>query len=166
MRWRWPRQEGSDDPVRLDLGWLGAAILVAALGGAALYFVVLRSPNAEASQVRGYFASQEHVPPEVLGRLHVGRCDPYPDERGVANYRCTIDFESRRFRVCFGFGNDGVERGPGEFARVPGCDVLAYSRRRNTMIRCPSGAAVARVCPQASGLIRELGDVPAVGQLG
>lgn len=134
-RW-WPRQEGSDEPVGLDLGWLGAAIVVAMLGVVAVYFV-LRSPNAEASEVRGYFASKEHVPAEVLRRLHVGDCDPYPDERGAANYRCTIDFEARRFQVCFGFGNDGVERGPREFAFVPGCDVIAYKRKPNTIVLEP-----------------------------
>ena len=135
---RWPRQEGSNEPVRLDLGWLGALILVAALAGGAYYFI-LRSPNEEASQVRGYYATEEQVPAEVLARLRVRGCEPYPDPRGVATYRCAIEFGSGRFGVCFGFDHEGVERGPREFAAQPGCEALVYRRWLNTMMVEPPG---------------------------
>lgn len=138
MRLRWPRQEGSDEPVRIDLGWLGGILVVAAIGGVALYLVV-RSPNAEARQVRGYFASQQQAPRDVLRRLHVKDCAPYPDERGLANYRCTVDFDTQRFKVCFGFGDSGVERGPAEFGNVPGCQVIAYKPTPDTIVlECPA----------------------------
>ncbi len=120
------------------LGKLGGVFVVLIAGGVIYYFVMTGNaqPDRQQSAVRKYYESAlgGTVPRQAADRLRVDVCDVPRSGADVAVVHCSVTFEGRHWRPCFGFALDGhIARGPYQIDQS-GCDRVVYDAGRKTFV--------------------------------
>jgi hypothetical protein len=134
-------QEGSDEPVKVNLGWLGALLVVVAI--CVVVFIRLRTTGddyfpweLERDSVRAYFASPRGggAPDRAASRIELESCERFDETHDDPIDRCRIRYETGGWRPCFHFRFGDVVRGPTELPRDSGVDRIRWSNRRRSFV--------------------------------
>jgi hypothetical protein len=121
----------------LTLGWLGAVIVVVALGAAVVLLLAINAdaPQRMEDQIRDFYGSHAggDAPPSAVAALQIDECSETGDtsRAGFFLYVRPMNYGNREFFACFSFDVHGVlqEGGLTLAGLTSECDVVLYDGR-------------------------------------